>query len=118
MTSKFASRIYITNSKNEARYIELYKNGKIFTGHVGGVALSGNSVYLSNSKKIYEIKLEDILNNEKVEIGDLVLVAASKVPVAHGQFVKITQHCQVSRDVFHFFAFFLNLLVLLYQTQL
>lgn len=74
MTDKEASRIYITNSKNEARYVELYKNGKIFTGHVGGVALSGDTIYLSNSKKIYEINLEDILNSDKVEIGDGVKV--------------------------------------------
>lgn len=74
MTSKFASRIYITNSKNEARYIELYKNGKIFTGHVGGVALSGDNIYLSNNKRIYEIKLEDILNADKVDIGEGIKV--------------------------------------------
>ena len=39
-----------------------------------------------------------------IEIGDLILEAASKVAVTHGQFVKITQHCKISRDVFHFIS--------------
>ncbi len=70
MTNKSASRIYITNTNNESRYVELYKNGKIFTGHVGGVALSGDIVYLSTGKKIYEIKLNDILENDRVDVED------------------------------------------------
>lgn len=75
MTDKSASRIYITSTKNDSRYITLKKNGETFTGHVGGVALSGEDVYLSNGKRVYKLALNDVLNaNDSIEIGDGVKV--------------------------------------------
>ena len=75
MNNKAESRIYITNTKNEARYISLKKNGKAFTGHVGGIALSNEDVYLSNGKRVYKIALNDLLNaNNSIEVGEGVKV--------------------------------------------
>ena len=75
MNDKSASRIYITNTKNEARYIKLLKNNEAFTGHVGGIALSNEDVYLSNGKRVYKIALNDLLNaNNSIEIGEGVKV--------------------------------------------
>lgn len=74
MANKTASRIYITNSKNEDRYVELYKNGKPYTGHVGGISLSGDYVYIANDSKIYKVSLNDVLNNDKIDIGQGVEV--------------------------------------------
>lgn len=69
------SRIYITNTKNESSYVKLTKNGEAFTGHAGGVALSGDTVYLANGKKIYSIPLSTILSgSEYVEVGQGVSV--------------------------------------------
>lgn len=71
MTDKSASRIYITNSKSESRYISLIKNGESFTGHVGGIALSGEDVYLSTGKRVYKLALNDVLNASKeIEVGN------------------------------------------------
>lgn len=69
MADHSASRIYVTNSKNESRYVTLSKNGEVFTGHVGGISLSGEYAYISDGDKIYPIKLSDILNKDNIDIG-------------------------------------------------
>ncbi len=76
MNDKSNSRIYITNEQNESRYVQLTKNGKKFTGHVGGIASSYDKVYLSNESKIYVISLEDVLNKDSdmVDVGEGVSV--------------------------------------------
>lgn len=74
MIDKSPSRIYVTNSKNEDRYVELYKNDKKFTGHVGGISLSGDYAYISNSDTIYKISLDDILTKDAIDIGDGIKV--------------------------------------------
>ena len=74
MTDKSASRIYLTNSKNESRCILLMQNGKPFLGHVGGISLSGNLAYIANDHRIYPIDLDDIKTKDKIEIGEGILV--------------------------------------------
>ena len=74
MKDKTASRIYVTNSKNKVHITELTKNGKAFTGHVGGISLSGEYVYIANNSKIYKISLETIMNEDFVEIGEGIAV--------------------------------------------
>ncbi len=74
MKDNSASRIYLTNSKNEVKSIKLMKNGKPFTGHVGGISLSGNTAYISNGDKIYPISLDDLKNNDEVDIKDGIKV--------------------------------------------
>lgn len=68
--SNQASRIYITNSKSNARYVELYKsNNEIFKGHVGGIAYSNGNLYLANDGYVYIIN-ENELNNDKVILNN------------------------------------------------
>lgn len=77
MKDKSASRIYVTNENDESYYVSLTKNGKVFTGHVGGIATSDNSVYLANGGRIYVIDVNTLLdasNGDIVEIGEGVKV--------------------------------------------
>lgn len=74
MKDKTASRIYVTNSKNEDHYIELYEGDEISTKHFGGIALSGDTAYLATSSHIFPIALSDILTMDKIDIGEGVEV--------------------------------------------
>lgn len=75
MSNNKPSRIYITNSKNNARYVELYKDNEPFKGHVGGIALSGDDIYLSTGKKVYKMALNDVLTaDNSVEVGEGIKV--------------------------------------------
>ena len=78
------SRIYVTDEKNNSYYVELIKEGKEFTGHVGGIATTKDKVYIANSEKIHIVDIKDILSYEKgkkVDVGEgiKVNVAASFV---------------------------------------
>lgn len=78
------SRIYVTDEKNKSYYVELVKEGKEFTGHVGGIATTKDKVYIANSGRIHVVDIKDILSYEKgkkVEVGEgiKVNVAASFV---------------------------------------
>ena len=74
MKDKTASRIYVTNSKNNVHITELTKNGKAYKGHVGGISLSGDYVYISDDNKIFKISLESVMNEDFVEIGEGITV--------------------------------------------
>lgn len=78
------SRIYVTNEKNDSYYVTLTREGKEFTGHAGGIATTGDTVYLANGGKIYSFSLDTLLackNGDALEIGGgtKVNVAASFV---------------------------------------
>lgn len=84
MKNHSSSRIYVTNEKNKSYYVELLKDGKEFTGHVGGIATTGDKVYIADGGNIYTVNIDDILNShkgDKIEIGTgtKVNVAASFV---------------------------------------
>lgn len=70
MNNKKASRIYITDLKNNSRYVELTQNGEEFKGHVGGIASTGNDIYLSTDSKLYKLDLKDVLSNKKVDVKE------------------------------------------------
>lgn len=79
-----ASRIYITNSKSESKYVELYKSeAEAFTGHVGGIAYSNGKLYLADGGYIYIIN-ESSLDNNKVILDERIKVNNS------ASFVSIT----------------------------
>ncbi len=73
MKDKSNSRIYVTDFDDNSYYVELTKNGgEKYTGHAGGLAITGNTVYIANAKKIYSFSLTDVLeagNKGKVDIG-------------------------------------------------
>lgn len=72
MKNGSASRIYVTTLENEVFYVSLTKDGKDFDGHVGGISLNGDTVYLADDNRLYTLSLEKILsakNGDAVEIG-------------------------------------------------
>ena len=78
------SRIYVTNEKNDSYYVTLTREGKAFTGHAGGIATTGDTVYLANGSKIYSFSLKALLDCKKgdsleIGAGTPVNVAASFV---------------------------------------
>lgn len=85
MDDKSNSRIYVVDIEtNEYYHVRLEREGKKYTGHAGGIATSGNNVYISNGSKLYVASLSDILaadNGGIVDIGSGVPVnnAASYV---------------------------------------
>ena len=73
MKDDSASRIYVTNTENEDYYVQLKQGDEEFTGHVGGIATTGDTVYVANDDKIHVIPLSDILNakeGDTVEVGE------------------------------------------------
>jgi len=67
------SRIYVTNLDSESFYVTLHCNGEPYTGHAGGIAVSGEYAYLAGESKIYTFSLADVLNTENggsVNIGE------------------------------------------------
>ena len=72
MTDKTNSRIYVTDSDNDSYYVTLTRDGEVFTGHAGGMAITGDTVYLANGSKLYTFSLSEILslnNGDSVDIG-------------------------------------------------
>ena len=83
MSDKTNSRLYITNTDNESRYVTLTRNGKLYKGHAGGVATTGDHVFIANDERIFTIELDDVLNKDitNIDIGEGIKVnnAASYV---------------------------------------
>lgn len=62
MMNGSASRIYVTDTDDNSYYVSIhYGSDKIFTGHAGGIAVSGDRVYVASGSKLYVIPLADIL---------------------------------------------------------
>lgn len=77
MTDKSDSRLYVTTTDDEVKYVCLNSQGKSFTGHAGGVATIGDKVYIASGKKIYTVSLDDIVAAESgsvIDIGEGVKV--------------------------------------------
>ena len=64
MSDHSASRIYVTDTDDNSYYVSIYKDGEAFTGHFGGIAVSGNTAYIATDDAIHLITLADILNAE------------------------------------------------------
>ena len=62
MKDNSASRIYVTNFENDSYYVKLKQGEEAFTGHCGGIATSGEYVYLACNNRIYTLSLGEILN--------------------------------------------------------
>ena len=63
------SRIYIIENKEKSRFVDVYYNGKAVTNHMGGIAISGDNVYLSSNRQIFQLSKTSLLN--AVEIVEL-----------------------------------------------
>ena len=77
MTDHSQSRLYVTNSRNEAKCLLLTYKNEPFYGHVGGISLDGNDAYISDEKKLYHLNLLDIkakANKDSIDIGEGISV--------------------------------------------
>lgn len=72
MKDKSNSRVYVTDFDSNSYYVELTRNGgEKYTGHAGGLAVVGDTVYIANAKKIYSFSLNDVLNAENGGVVDI-----------------------------------------------
>lgn len=72
MSDKSHSRVYITNTKtDESKYIGFERNGKKCTYHFGGVAISGDNVYIASNNRIFVVSFSAMLDAENGAIFDL-----------------------------------------------
>jgi hypothetical protein len=72
MKDKSNSRIYVTDFESNSYYVNLTRDGEKYTGHAGGLAITGDTLYLANAKKIYSFPLDSVLssqNGDTVDIG-------------------------------------------------
>ena len=77
MKDKTASRIYVTDTEDNAYFVKLSKNGKDFTGHAGGISMNEDTVYIANGSRLYFFSLSALLDaneGDTVEIGEGVAV--------------------------------------------
>ena len=71
MKDKSNSRIYVTDLDSNSYYVELTRDGEKYTGHAGGLAITGDTVYIANAKKIYSFPLESVLSASNGDIVDI-----------------------------------------------
>ena len=71
MKDKSNSRIYVTDFESNSYYVELTRSGEEYTGHAGGLAITGDTVYIANAKKIYSFPLESVLSASNGDIVDI-----------------------------------------------
>lgn len=78
MSNGSASRIYVTNLDNESYYVTLKdQTGSDFTGHVGGITVNKNTVYIADDNAIFVLPLAFLLDANN---GDSVQLV-EKIPV-------------------------------------
>lgn len=56
------SRVYISKLDGGSHYVELFCDGKDYTGHAGGIALTGDTVYISNASRLFVFSLDELLS--------------------------------------------------------
>ena len=71
MKDKSNSRIYVTDFDSNSYYVELTRDGEKYTGHAGGLAITGDTVYIANAKKIYSFPLSSVLSASNGDIVDI-----------------------------------------------
>jgi len=71
MKDKTNSRIYVTDFDSNSYYVELTRGGEKYTGHAGGLAITGDTVYIANAKKIYSFPLSSVLSASNGDIVDI-----------------------------------------------
>lgn len=77
MKDKSASRVYVTTLYNESYYVSLTKSGEKFTGHAGGIATAGDTLYIASEERLYTLSFKTILdakNGDNIDIGEGVEV--------------------------------------------
>ncbi len=73
MADGSASRIYITDLEDNSYFVTLKSGGNDFCGHAGGIAVSGERVYIADENKLYLTTAKELLsaqNGQKIDIGE------------------------------------------------
>lgn len=69
MTNKTASRIYIVNAEEKVGMVTLENEDNTpFLGHVGGVAMYEDTLYIANDQKIYILSYVEVLQKAYEEV--------------------------------------------------
>lgn len=71
MADHTASRLYVTDIKNNSYFVSINKDGKAFTGHFGGVAISGDTVYIATDDAMHLVSRNELMNAQN---GDTLSV--------------------------------------------
>lgn len=98
MSDKTHSRVYLTEiATDETKFIKLEKNGKVFKGHAGGVAVTGNTIFVASESFVYTLDLQNALKEETeivaisegfaVENNDASFIFSDKTHVYVGEFI-------------------------------
>ncbi|MBR6535560.1 MAG: hypothetical protein IKT65_08265 [Clostridia bacterium] len=77
MKDHSASRVYVTDMNNNSYYVSLYKDNAEFTGHAGGIAYYGETVYIASEDTVYTVDINKFLNGkngDKIDIGSGIAV--------------------------------------------
>jgi len=77
MADHSASRIYVTNEDNQSYYVSLEYEGEAFTGHAGGIAIGGDTVYVASENALHAVPLDALLSSE----NGAVLQITERYPV-------------------------------------
>ena len=74
MADHTASRLYVTDVDNNSYYVNINKDNEAFTGHFGGVAISGKTVYIATDDAIHLVSRDELLTAKN---GDTINVQES-----------------------------------------
>ena len=74
MADHTASRLYVTDVDNNSYYVNINKDNEAFTGHFGGVAIGGDTVYIATDNAMHLVSRDALLNAKN---GDTLNVQKS-----------------------------------------
>ena len=74
MADHTASRLYVTDVNDNSYYVSINKDNEAFTGHFGGVAISGDTVYIATDDAMHLVSRDELMNAEN---GDTLNVQKS-----------------------------------------
>ena len=68
MADHTASRLYVTDTDNRAYYVSIHKDNEAYTGHFGGVAIAGDTVYIASDDAMHLLSREELLNAKSGDV--------------------------------------------------
>ena len=77
MKDDSASRIYAVDSFDNFHYVSLMQGDKNFTGHAGGIAVTGGNIYIASGNKLFTVPLDAVASVESgatIDIGEGIKV--------------------------------------------
>ena len=80
MKDKSNSRIYVTDFESNSYYVELTREGEKYTGHAGGLAITGDTVYIANAKKIF-------MESNGIQDSDILYIRNDAIAIIGNKFI-------------------------------